>query len=52
VANIPEAIEIAGTAKEAVPGCSFFFGGHSVSFVAEDVLGQAEGNVDAVARRS
>ena len=50
LANIPEAIEIAGTVKQAVPGCFVFFGGHSVSFVAEDVLGQAEGTVDAVVR--
>ncbi|MFE9647691.1 hopanoid C-3 methylase HpnR [Streptomyces sp. NPDC006365] len=50
LANIPEAIEIAEWTKRAVPGCFVFFGGHSVSFVAEDVLAQAEGAVDAVVR--
>lgn len=50
LANIPEAIEIAQQAKRAVPGCFVFFGGHSVSFVAGDVLAQAEGAVDAVVR--
>ncbi|MFC4467640.1 hopanoid C-3 methylase HpnR [Streptomyces xiangluensis] len=50
LANIPEAIEIAEQTKRAVPGCFVFFGGHSVSFVAEDVLAQAEGAVDAVVR--
>ncbi|MFI2435850.1 hopanoid C-3 methylase HpnR [Streptomyces sp. NPDC018693] len=50
LANIPEAIRIAHRAKAAVPGCFVFFGGHSVSFVAEDVLEQAEGSVDAVIR--
>jgi hopanoid C-3 methylase HpnR len=50
LANVPEAIEISMTVKQAVPGCFVFFGGHSVSFVAEDVLGQAEGTVDAVVR--
>ena len=50
LANIPEAINLARTAKRAAPGCFVFFGGHSVSFVPQDVLEQAEGNVDAVLR--
>ncbi|WP_405592420.1 hopanoid C-3 methylase HpnR [Streptomyces sp. NBC_01190] len=50
LANIPEAIDIAREAKVSVPGCFVFFGGHSVSFVADDVLEQAEGAVDAVVR--
>jgi hopanoid C-3 methylase HpnR len=50
LANIPEAIEIARRVKQILPGCFVFFGGHSVSFVAEDVLEQAEGAVDAVVR--
>ncbi|GGX21501.1 hopanoid C-3 methylase HpnR [Streptomyces lomondensis] len=50
LANIPEAIELAAEVKRAVPGCFVFLGGHSVSFVAEEVLEQAEGSVDAVVR--
>ncbi|MFE7900409.1 cobalamin-dependent protein, partial [Streptomyces sp. NPDC057424] len=50
LANIPEAIALAHAAKRAHPGCFVFFGGHSVSFVAEDVLEQADGAVDAVVR--
>ncbi|TLS45150.1 hopanoid C-3 methylase HpnR [Streptomyces montanus] len=50
LANIPEAIDLAAQAKQTVPGCFVFFGGHSVSFVAEDVLEQAGGSVDAVVR--
>ncbi|MGK4904948.1 hopanoid C-3 methylase HpnR [Streptomyces albus] len=50
LANIPEAIEIAHRAKAASPGCFVFFGGHSVSFVGDHVLEQAEGAVDAIAR--
>ncbi|MGP3948119.1 hopanoid C-3 methylase HpnR [Streptomyces sp. 7N604] len=50
LANIPEAIEIARQAKAASPGCFVFFGGHSVSFIADHVLAQAEGAVDAVVR--
>ncbi|MFI2645798.1 hopanoid C-3 methylase HpnR [Streptomyces sp. NPDC018610] len=50
LANIPEAIDLARAVKHAVPGCFVFFGGHSVSFVADDVLRQARGAVDAVVR--
>src|SRR5690348_6421172 len=50
LANIPEAIDLARHAKQTLPGVFVFFGGHSVSFIADDVLQQAEGAVDAVAR--
>jgi hopanoid C-3 methylase len=50
LANIPEAIDLAHQAKRLNPRCFVFFGGHSVSFVAQEVLDQAEGAVDAVAR--
>ncbi|WP_034263097.1 hopanoid C-3 methylase HpnR [Actinospica robiniae] len=50
LANIPEAIELAHKVKRTVPGCFVFFGGHSVSFVAQEVIEQAEGAVDAVVR--
>ena len=50
LANIPEAIDLARRAKNLLPGLYVFFGGHSVSFVPEDVLEQSEGAVDAVVR--
>jgi hopanoid C-3 methylase HpnR len=50
LANIPEAIELARQAKEASPGCFVFFGGHSVSFIAEHILEQAGGAVDMIVR--
>lgn len=50
LANIPEAIDLARKVKQSLPGCFVFFGGHSVSFVAEDVLEQSGGTVDAVVR--
>lgn len=50
LANIPEAIEIARHTKAASEGCFVFFGGHSVSFIAEHVLEQADGAVDAIVR--
>ncbi|MFF5159675.1 hopanoid C-3 methylase HpnR [Streptomyces sp. NPDC000348] len=50
LANIPEAIALATRVKREVPGCFVFLGGHSVSFVAEEVVEQAAGAVDAVVR--
>lgn len=50
LANIPEALGICAEAKSAVPECFVFLGGHSVSFIAEDVLAQGRGNVDVVVR--
>ncbi|MET9443188.1 hopanoid C-3 methylase HpnR [Streptomyces sp. NPDC006610] len=50
LANIPEAIDLAAAVKRELPGCFVFFGGHSVSFVAEEVIAQARGAVDAVVR--
>jgi magnesium-protoporphyrin IX monomethyl ester (oxidative) cyclase len=50
LANVPEALEVAAEVKQAVPGCFTFLGGHSVSFIADDVLAQSGGTVDAVVR--
>lgn len=50
LANIPEAIDIAHRVKRELPHCFVFFGGHSVSFVGDEVLEQATGSVDAVLR--
>ena len=50
LANVPEAIEIGEAAKQAVPGCFVFAGVHSVSFIADGVLEQAAGALDAVIR--
>lgn len=41
LANIPEAIDLARAIKRVLPRSFVFFGGHSVSFVAEEVLEQA-----------
>jgi len=50
LANIPEVIDLAKAAKERLPDVSIFVGGHSVSFVAEEVLEHAEGAIDCVLR--
>lgn len=50
LANIPEAIDLAHRIKSVSPRCFVFFGGHSVSFIADHVLRQADGAVDAIIR--
>jgi len=41
--RVSEAIEIGEAARQAVPGCFVFAGGHRLSFVADGVLGRAAG---------
>jgi hopanoid C-3 methylase HpnR len=48
LANIPEVIDLAKETKRRVPGCFVFTGGHSVSFVAGEVLDHADGAIDCV----
>ena len=48
LANVPEVVDLAKWIKVVLPGCFVFVGGHSVSFVAEQVLGHADGAIDVV----
>jgi hopanoid C-3 methylase HpnR len=48
LANIPEIIDLAKAIKQWQPGCFIFVGGHSVSFVAADLLRHAEGAIGCV----
>jgi hopanoid C-3 methylase HpnR len=48
--NVPEVVNLAKQIKAAAPGCFVFAGGHSVSFVAGQVLAHAGGAIDAVLR--
>jgi len=50
LANVPEALDIADEVKRLVPGCFVFFGGHSVSFIADEVLAQGCGTVDVIVK--
>ncbi len=50
LANVPEVIDLAKSLKARRPECGVFVGGHSVSFIAEHVLEQADGSIDAVVR--
>jgi hopanoid C-3 methylase len=50
LANVPEVVNLAKRIKVVAPDCVVFAGGHSVSFVAEQVLGHAGGAIDVVLR--
>ena len=46
--NVPEVVNLAKWIKSVLPGCFVFAGGHSVSFVADQVLAHADGAIDVV----
>ena len=48
LANVPEVVDLAKWVKTVLPDCLVFVGGHSVSFVAEQVLAHAGGAIDVV----
>ena len=50
LANVPEVVDLAKATKAERPDVFVFTGGHSVSFVADQVLGHAEGAIDAVVK--
>src|SRR5918911_4036043 len=50
LANIPEVVDLAKLTKARRPGCFVFAGGHSGSFVANEVLEHADGAIDCLVR--
>lgn len=50
LANVPEVIDWAREIKRTLPHCRIFLGGHSVSFIADEVLAHADGAIDCVVR--
>ena len=50
LANVPEVVDLAKWVKTVLPGCLVFAGGHSVSFVAGQVLQHAQGAIDVVVK--
>jgi hopanoid C-3 methylase len=48
LANIPEIIDTAKAVKQRHPDCFVFAGGHSASFVADDLLAHGAGAIDCV----
>src|SRR5690349_17758096 len=48
LANVPEIIDLARATKLERPECFIFVGGHSVSFIADELLEHAKGAIDCV----
>ena len=48
LANVPEVVDMAKDVKSVLPRCHVFAGGHSVSFVADQMLEHGDGAIDAV----
>ncbi len=50
LANVPEVLDLATSIKRRMPNCFVFAGGHSVSFIAAELIEQAEGAIDAIVK--
>lgn len=50
LANIPEIIDLARSARARRPGLVVAVGGHSASFIAETLIAQSEGAIDVILR--
>jgi hopanoid C-3 methylase len=48
LANVPEVIDLAKMVKRARPSAFVFTGGHSGSFIADEILAHGDGAIDAV----
>ena len=48
LAKVPEAVDLAKLVKEILRAMFVFVGGHSVSFIADEVLRHGDGAIDAV----
>ncbi len=48
LANVPEVLDLAEATKRCLPQCFVVAGGHSASFIPEEILEQAAGNIDCV----
>src|SRR3569623_2462897 len=48
LANVPEVIDLAKAVKGRFPGCYVFVGGHSGSFIAEELLEHGRGTIACV----
>jgi magnesium-protoporphyrin IX monomethyl ester (oxidative) cyclase len=50
LANVPEVIDLAKAIKGQLPSSFVFIGGHSASFIAEELLTHGAGAIDAILR--
>ena len=48
LANVPEIVDLAKATKARLPQAFVFAGGHSISFMAEELLAHGEGAIDGV----
>ncbi len=48
--QVPEVVDLAKQAKRLLPECFIFVGGHSASFIANDLIDHARGAIDCVVR--
>lgn len=48
LANVPEVVDLAKATRDRLPDAFIFVGGHSASFVANDILQHADGAIDCV----
>jgi magnesium-protoporphyrin IX monomethyl ester (oxidative) cyclase len=48
LANVPEVIDLAKLARKKFPRSFIFCGGHSISFIADEVLAHGDGAIDAI----
>ena len=48
LANVPEIVDLAKATKARLPRAFIFAGGHSISFMAEQLLAHGEGAIDCV----
>ena len=48
--NVPEMIDLAHMTKAKLKDCFVFSGGHSISFITDEVLQQADGAIDAIVK--
>jgi len=50
LANLPEVVELAKETKRLLPTCFVFVGGHSASFIPQELLDHAQGAIDCIVR--
>jgi len=48
LANVPEILDLAAATKIKLPNCFIFVGGHSASFIAQEILEHSRGSIDCV----
>src|ERR1700756_5008783 len=48
LANVPEILDLTAVTRSKLPGCFIFVGGHSSSFIAQEILEHGKGSIDCV----